>query len=91
MATHRAIATTAKGQVDEIRVPTEKPGPDEILVKTSYASLSWGDIYIIDQGLWVPEYPLPIGFSGSGEVVEVGSGVKDLKVGDKVVTRPLPS
>ncbi|KAG6609523.1 Quinone oxidoreductase protein [Phytophthora cinnamomi] len=33
-----------------------------------------------------PEQPFAIGFDGAGEVVEVGSGVKGLKVGDAVYT-----
>ena len=81
---HKAIATTARNVVEEITVPTEKPGPDEVLVRVDYAGTIPFDSYQVDRGLYVQDYPLVLGFSLSGKVVEVGQNVTDLEVGDRV-------
>lgn len=84
MSTHTAIATTAKGAIDTIQVPTEEPGTEEILLKVEYAAMIPPDAYIADRGFLVSSYPLTLGFTAAGTVVKVGSGVKDLKAGDRV-------
>ncbi|KAF8167546.1 biotin/lipoyl attachment:Carbamoyl-phosphate synthase subunit L [Crassisporium funariophilum] len=83
-ATHTAIATTAKGVYDAIQVPTETPGDGEILIKVDYASMIAFDTYVTDRGFVVQEYPLVLGFNAAGIVAKLGSGVEDLKVGDRV-------
>lgn len=84
MSTHKAIATTAKGVLDEITVKTEQPGSDEVLVQTYYSALIPPDTYQLDRGLFVGGYPQILGFAGAGKVVAVGSEVKDLVVGERV-------
>lgn len=84
---HRAIATTAKGVLEELQVPTEAPGHGEVRVKMHFAALIPFDTYQLDRGYAVASYPLALGFSGSGVVDEVGTGVTSLKVGDKVRIR----
>jgi NADPH:quinone reductase-like Zn-dependent oxidoreductase len=82
--THTAIATVAKGIFDAIQVPTEQPGPGEILLKTEYSSMIALDTYMADLGFFVRDYPVVVGFNASGIVHEVGPEVNGLAVGDRV-------
>ncbi|OJJ02350.1 hypothetical protein ASPVEDRAFT_53056 [Aspergillus versicolor CBS 583.65] len=67
--------------------PVPTAGDSEVVVKLHGASLNYRDL-IIPKG----KYPFPLSFpvvpgsDGAGEVVEVGSKVKQFKKGDKVVT-----
>lgn len=84
MSTHTAIATTSKGAFDAIQVPTDTPGPGEILLKTEYSSMIAFDTYTTDLGYAVERYPLVLGFNASGVVKAVGPGVTGLVVNDRV-------
>lgn len=84
MSTHTAIATTSLGVLGAIQVTTEKPGPGEILLKTSHSSMIAFDTYDTDHGFRVQEYPMTLGFNAAGIVAAVGDGVTDLAVGDRV-------
>ena len=81
---HKAIATTAKGVVEEISVPTTELGPGEVRIRVDYAAAIPLDAYQVDRGLYIQVYPQTLGSSATGKVVEVGQNVHDLKVGDKV-------
>ena len=84
MSTHVAIAAVAKGYFDEIHVPTEKPQHGEVLLKVEYASMVAFDTYITDLGYATDTFPVVLGSNAAGTVVEVGPGVDDLKIGDRV-------
>lgn len=82
--TYAAIATTAKSVLSTIQVPTPVPGPEDVLIKVSYASLAPIDTYFLDSAFLVQQYPVTLGFNASGIVAAVGEEVKGLKVGDRV-------
>jgi len=66
-------------------VPQPKPGKDEVLVQVHAASINPFDSAVhagYMQGMM--STPLTLGTDFAGEVVEVGSDVKHLKVGDAV-------
>lgn len=84
MSTHRAIATTAKGVLEVVQLPTPTPGSDDVLIKIAYTALIPFDTYQIDRAYAVSEYPHVLGFATSGFVKAVGEGVTDLKEGDRV-------
>jgi len=89
---HSAIGFTAHaGDIQALQLPTEKPGPDEILVRVLYCALAPIDLWKVYFGLPGLEYPSILGGSLSGEVVEVGAGVEGLVKGDKVFSCPLSS
>ncbi|KAF8873875.1 chaperonin 10-like protein [Infundibulicybe gibba] len=67
-ATHTAIALTSKG----------------VLIKVAYTSLMAVDLYAVDLGLTVVDYPAGLGFNIAGVVHQLGAEVKDLAVGDRV-------
>jgi alcohol dehydrogenase len=60
------------------------PGPGEVLVKIRAAGLCHSDLSTIN-GDRPRQLPMVLGHEASGEVVELGAGVTDLKIGDHVV------
>ncbi|KAF9486399.1 biotin/lipoyl attachment:Carbamoyl-phosphate synthase subunit L [Pholiota conissans] len=84
MPTHTAIAATSKGEYDAIQVSTPTPGEEEVLIKVEYAAMIPFDTYVVDRGFYVQEFPMTLGFSAAGIVLEPGAGINDLKVGDRV-------
>jgi len=69
-------------------VLTEKPipslKPPEVLVRILVSGICHSDIHIHDGAIPVP-IPTTMGHEATGEVVDVGSEVKNIKVGDKVI------
>lgn len=82
--THKAIATTALKKVEEIQLPTPKPGPGQVLIRADSIGLAPSDAYIADLGFAVKEYPATLGFNLAGTVVETGLDAGDLRIGDRV-------
>jgi NADPH:quinone reductase-like Zn-dependent oxidoreductase len=67
------------------RVPRPKPGPGEILVKVEAAGVGPWDGWIRAGNSALPQpLPLTLGSDLSGEIVTVGPGVSELRVGDQV-------
>lgn len=84
MATHSAVATVGvKKPLGIIQVPTVKPIGDEVRVRVEWTASTPLDLHQNDGGLLV-KHPQVLGDGTAGTVVEVGEGVKRLKVGDKV-------
>lgn len=75
------------GQAD---IPTRSPGPDEVLIKVACAAISAVDAHAIDDNFYVMGFPALVGLGASGEVVEVGSNVDGIKVGDTVAAFTQP-
>jgi len=70
-------------------IPTPKPGSKEVLVKVFATSVNPLD-YQVRRGDYKSELELPLitGHDVSGEIVEVGPGVENFKVGDEVYYTP---
>ena len=60
-----------------------KPGPDQIKVKNIAIGLNYIDTYH-RSGLYPLSLPSGIGLEGAGKIIEIGSNVRDLNVGDNV-------
>ncbi len=70
-------------------VELEKPGAGEVLVKIHAAGLCHSDLSVID-GNRPRQVPMVLGHEAAGEIVELGSGVDQLSVGDHVVFSFVP-
>ena len=64
-------------------VPMPEPGPGEALIRHAAVGLNYIDVYF-RTGLYKSTLPTTLGLEGSGTVLAVGSGVTDLKAGDRV-------
>jgi len=71
------------GRFDVFEVD-EEPGPEQVLVKVSSCGLCNWELNFWDGSLNFQGYPHKLGHEIAGEVYAIGSGVKDLKPGDKV-------
>ncbi|MCF0141982.1 MAG: zinc-binding alcohol dehydrogenase [Parasporobacterium sp.] len=83
MKTVYAQANLEKVVLEEKEITA--PGPGQVLLKAKYSAMSPGT----ENGLLgehIVPLPTSIGYAMAAEVVEVGEGVEDLKVGDHVVT-----
>lgn len=65
-------------------VPDPKPAADEVLMRVKFAALNPADAYLA-KSEYPAKPPLPhiLGRDGMGDIVEVGSAVQGIKVGDK--------
>jgi S-(hydroxymethyl)glutathione dehydrogenase/alcohol dehydrogenase len=74
--------------IEEIELDPPKVG--EVLVSWDATGLCHSDHHIMTGDLPAP-YPILAGHEGAGTVLELGPGVRDLKVGDHVVASFLPA
>ena len=70
-------------------VPIPEPRPGHVLVKILSAGVNRLDHYI-RQGAINPDLPLPhvLGADAVGEIAELGGGVGDFRIGDRVIVVP---
>ena len=83
-----AVRKTKPGRgVDLCQVSTPDPGPDDLLLKVLKAGVCGSDKHLYLWDAWASEKfptPLTLGHELVGEVVEVGSHVRDFRDGDIV-------
>jgi NADPH2:quinone reductase len=82
----KAIIINKTGGPEVLEVSDIKlgaPGPDQIKVKNIAIALNYIDTYH-RSGLYPLELPSGIGLEGAGKIIEKGSNVKDLNIGDNV-------
>ena len=80
------------GDVDVLKyedIETPKSKPSHVLIKVLAAGVNRLDHYI-REGSIVPELPFPhiLGADAVGEVFELGEGVTDLEIGERVIVVP---
>src|SRR5271154_7377689 len=92
----RAVQLTAYGDPLEslkyVDIPEPAaPGPNQVLIGVEFSPLNPSDL-LLAQGIYGvrPALPTVIGGEGVGRVLAVGAGVKNVKVGDRIVA-PLSS
>lgn len=95
--TMRAARLYQLGEAMRIEeVPIPDLGPGEVLIRVLRAGLNRGDLHMRkatirqtapERSEIFPLLPITIGHDGLGEVVEVGPGVQEAKVGDRVIVK----
>jgi alcohol dehydrogenase len=84
----RPYATSRPMMIEELDL--DPPGEGEILIKIHAAGLCHSDLSTIN-GDRPRQMPMVLGHEAAGEVMELGAGVKDLKIGDHVILVFVPS
>ncbi len=86
MATMRAERfDTATRTVSVKDVPVPVPGPGEVLLKVAYCGICHSDLSLIDGTFASPLPEITQGHEASGVIAELGPGVTDWQVGDRVI------
>ncbi|MBN1867265.1 alcohol dehydrogenase catalytic domain-containing protein [Candidatus Sumerlaeota bacterium] len=66
------------------------PGPGDVRIRVAYCGICGTDLHVyhgkMDKRVQIPQI---IGHEMSGEIEELGEGVSGLRIGDRVVVRPL--
>ncbi len=89
--TMRVAVMEGIGKMGYIERPIPEVKPDEVLVKIEYVGICGSDMHYYENGAigaYKVEPPFVLGHEPGGTVVEVGSNVKHLKVGDRVALEP---
>ncbi|MYM64164.1 zinc-binding dehydrogenase [Pseudomaricurvus sp. HS19] len=77
----------------DVRLDTyERPatGPDDVVVKMKNCGICGSDLsYIKIGGIPTPGTITALGHEGAGEIMEVGTNVEGIKVGDAVIVNPM--
>lgn len=71
--------------------PIPRPMPGEVLVKIEYIGICGSDLHYYESGRignFIVEPPFVLGHEAAGTVVELGEGVTQLKLGDRVALEP---
>ncbi|WP_238655505.1 NAD(P)-dependent alcohol dehydrogenase [Paenibacillus piscarius] len=78
-----------KMQMKDVDMPVARKG--EVIVKLDYVGICGSDVHYLEYGRigdFVVDGDFILGHECAGEVVELGPGVKHLKVGDRVALEP---
>lgn len=81
------VKVEAAPGLELVDVPTPTPGPGEVLIRVASTGVCGTDLHIDSWDAWAAARVQPgrvIGHEFSGRVVEVGSAVTDVEVGDVV-------
>ncbi|WP_405476280.1 zinc-binding dehydrogenase [Streptomyces sp. NBC_00009] len=73
-------------------VPDPHAGPGEVVVDVKAAGLCHSDVGALDDPQWMksfPRIPMTFGHENAGVISEVGPGMEDWKVGDRVGLAPV--
>lgn len=83
MLAQRLYTDTMTMKIEEVPIP--QPGPGQVLIKVAYCGICHSDLSLLD-GNFPPEKDvITQGHECSGEIVELGVGVKGWEVGDRVI------
>jgi len=80
----KALTLVAPSTFEYGEVPAPAPGRREVLVKVQACGICGSDLHGMDgrSGRRIP--PIIMGHEAAGEIIELGEGVTDWKVGDRV-------
>lgn len=70
--------------VEDVAPPPD-PGAGEVKVKVLAAGICGSDLHNFRHGLWLSRVPVTPGHEFMGEIVAVGAGVANVKIGDRIV------
>jgi NADPH:quinone reductase-like Zn-dependent oxidoreductase len=90
----RALVLSQHGSLDDLKLVGNHPQPrandGHIVIRVRASSFNYHDVFTVRgmPGIKVP-LPVVIGLDMAGEIFEVGAGVANWKVGDRVLVNPV--
>ena len=86
----KAVVCHEFGPLENLKVediPSPSAGAGQVKIRVRACGVNFPDILLV-QGLYQVKPPTPFspGLEVAGEIVDVGAGVSDLKVGDRVMS-----
>jgi len=84
----KAVVFTAKNAVQFTDLPDPTPGPGEVVVEVKASGICHTDYEVLKDNYGTGAFPVVPGHEYAGVVVEVGPGVSDVAVGDRVAVDP---
>ena len=92
--TMRALVLRQHGGLENLQLvknhPKPKAKPGMVVIRVRASSFNYHDVFTVKgmPGIKVP-LPVVIGLDMAGEIVEIGEGVSDRKIGSRVLVNPL--
>lgn len=84
----KAMTLTAYDHLELVSVPVPSPAPARSFAGLSLSRSGGSDPKMIHGGYaftnWPPYYPFIMGHEWAGQIVALGEGVEDFKIGDRV-------
>jgi propanol-preferring alcohol dehydrogenase len=78
------VLETLKTPLRHLELPTPSPSAGEVLVKVAACGVCRTDLHVVDGDLKHPKLPVIPGHEIVGHVFELGSGVTQFRIGDRV-------
>lgn len=85
----RSVTVTGAGELEFAEVPTPVIGESDVLIAMKACGVCGSDPHTLSVGGIPAGRPTRLGHEPAGEIVEVGSGVRGLAEGDRVVINPM--
>ncbi len=83
----KAAVLERVNQIEVTDIPVPKPAPDEVVIKVKTCGMCGTDLKLYT-GQYTARVPVVPGHEYSGEIVEVGKNVRNLRPGQRVVSDP---
>jgi 2-desacetyl-2-hydroxyethyl bacteriochlorophyllide A dehydrogenase len=83
----KAAVISSPGVVEVTEVADPTPGPRDVIVEVAACGLCGTDLHIL-HGEFAPSLPIVPGHEFAGTIVEVGTGVTERRVGERVAVDP---
>ncbi len=89
MQTYPMAMISEPGKISFIEQPIVEIKPDEVRIKTMYAAICGSDLHLFKGKHPSAALPSAVGHELSGEIIELGSEVSKLSIGDRVTVEPV--
>ena len=89
--TMKTAVMTGLKELEWEQRPIPVPSKGEVLVRVEHVGICGSDLHYYEQGAigdFKVSFPFVLGHEAAGTVVEIGEGVTDLAVGDRVEMEP---
>lgn len=84
----KSVLFTAKNTVQFTDLPDPTPGPGDVVVEVKASGICHTDYEVLKDNYGTGAFPVVPGHEYAGVVVEVGSGVTNVRTGDRVAVDP---